>query len=207
MTPVRAASISAAAVAAVVMVAVPAAAQAAPGLSTDGVHWSHSLALPLFDPGVRWVPGDSRSASFYVRNDATDPAVLVVAAHTSDPDGVLAAGDVTVSARVGDHPWQALPRSGRTHTLAPLQLPEAGVRRVELRAGLADAAPNTSQYSTVSLTLGVTLSQQTASAAGNDLGATGLDVRLLISTAAVLMGCGIALARAGSGNSRGREHG
>ena len=49
----------------------PAPANGGLQLSLDGQHWSAALSEPLFDPTVRWSPGDRGSRVVFVRNDGT----------------------------------------------------------------------------------------------------------------------------------------
>ena len=49
------------------------------GLSSDGVTFAETLKKPLFDSAIRWVPGDVRVATFYVRNQAETAGNLQVA--------------------------------------------------------------------------------------------------------------------------------
>lgn len=55
----------------------PASAADELGLSKDGVVFGSSLTN-LFDPTFTWVPGDSQSATFWVKNQSTDTASLAI---------------------------------------------------------------------------------------------------------------------------------
>lgn len=97
------------------------------GFSDDGVTWSTQLAEPLFDPAVRWVPGDTRTATFFVRNQTDDPALLAIDVIATDTGGLLATGAITITAT----------ESGSTMT----RVDSAGTHRLvsdtELRSGAA----------------------------------------------------------------------
>lgn len=61
-----------------VALAAPAAAADELGVSKDAVTWSSELPGSLFDNSTRWVPGDSRTATFYVRNQSADYGKLTI---------------------------------------------------------------------------------------------------------------------------------
>ncbi|WP_157973803.1 hypothetical protein [Desertihabitans aurantiacus] len=79
---------------------VPAAADPRIGLSSDGRSFRQTLAEPLFDPRTRWVPGDVRSATLWVRNDSAEVADLTVALDAPELAGPLRSGDLVVTGRV-----------------------------------------------------------------------------------------------------------
>lgn len=114
----------------------PGPAYADPGLelSRDGVRWGPSLDQPLFNDGIRLVPGGQTEATLWVRNSTEGVAtvtVVVRGARSTMPRGVLAADDFAV--RVG---------RGRTATGAEL----AGCRLLTtqvLRAGERRRSPVT----------------------------------------------------------------
>src|SRR5688500_5683454 len=83
--------------AAILLTATPAVAADEIGLSSDGGSWSSTLAQPLFDPAFRWVPGDHETASFWVRNESDDSALLDVAILGSSIDSLMETGDLTVT--------------------------------------------------------------------------------------------------------------
>ncbi|WP_155896935.1 hypothetical protein [Curtobacterium sp. UNCCL17] len=79
--------------------------------------WAPDITSPLFDPGTRWVPGDRRHASFFVRNDGEADADLAVTIRAEDPNGLIAGNaiDLTVSTphRPGIAPPTTLGRLAR----------------------------------------------------------------------------------------------
>lgn len=174
----------------------PAQAASPIGLSNDGVHWSSSLGGSLFAPGVRWVPGDTRSASFYVRNQASDPADLTIAVNATDPDGVLTHDDLSLRVQFGDGPPELLAVGGAGRVNADV-LPEGHVRRATVIASLAAGSGNRSQSAGVSFELQVTLVQASAVALGDSglLARTGADPRWPLAVGCVLLGLGVALLR------------
>ncbi len=78
----------------------PAAADPRIGLSQDGRSFAEQLTEPLFDPAVRWVPGDVRTETLWVRNDSGQSADLTVTLDAPALAGLLASGDVEISSRV-----------------------------------------------------------------------------------------------------------
>jgi len=75
----RAVGVCAVALLALMMTATSASAAPADGLefSMDGTSWSAEPPASLYDTGIRWVPGDSRSATVHVRNTHGTPVQLV----------------------------------------------------------------------------------------------------------------------------------
>ena len=78
--PGRSVAVLAALVAASLLVLSPARAEGELALSSDGVTWTGSLRTPLFDAAERWVPGDERTASFWVANRAAGRAEVSIVA-------------------------------------------------------------------------------------------------------------------------------
>ncbi|MBC9225303.1 hypothetical protein GL325_03090 [Aeromicrobium sp. 636] len=143
----------------------PAAAADEIGVSRDGRRWSATLTEPLFDPGTRWVPGDTRTVSFYVRNQALTHARLVATVRSDDGDDLWAGGDVTMRARVQGK-WFTL-RNGRpSGELTQESLRPSSAVRVDVRAKLEPASTNVSQASRLNLTLGLRLTDADEGVAG-----------------------------------------
>lgn len=151
----------------------PAAAEDNLGLSLDGVHWHAGLAEPLFDPAVRWVPGDVRTSRFLVRNDAADPADLALDLLRRSDDALIETGWLRVSARAGSGSWTTIAASG-THRLVDEDRIAAGsVVPLQVRVALAPSAPNGTQVLGSDLDLRVTLTDSRANAHNGDNGDNG----------------------------------
>jgi hypothetical protein len=147
-----------AAVALAVLLTAPAPVRAADArldVSMDGRTWSASLPSPLFDPAVRWVPGDSRTARFWVQNGASYPGRLVVAIQGTRTAALMQNGDLTVTARGGGGTWTSADTPG-THDLL-MVAPLAPGARVRVAVGVAfePSAPRLSQAAALDLALGV----------------------------------------------------
>lgn len=128
------------------------------GLSPDGQTWSGQLSGPLFDPTVRWVPGDARRAQFYVRNQAADSGTLTIAVLSRDLDRLLRDDHLQLSARVGSDAWVDLAPGGQAVRLNAAALPAEAVRKVEVRARFDFASGNRTQRDAVAMDFKVTLS-------------------------------------------------
>ncbi len=150
------------------MVSSPAYASDELGLSADGQVWTADLAGPLFDPALRWVPGDVRDAEFFVRNQASDGGRLTVAVETSDRDRLLREKDIRLSARVGSDPWVALAPGGQAFRLNDALLPADAVRMVRVKALFDPASGNRSQRKRLALSFRVTLSGEDAATDPDD---------------------------------------
>ena len=61
-------------------------------VSNTGSGFAETLAEPLFDPALRWVPGDARSSTFYVKNNTADRAALSLSVLDDDAGELLDSG-------------------------------------------------------------------------------------------------------------------
>jgi LPXTG-motif cell wall-anchored protein len=121
------------------------------GLSSDGVTWSSWLTEPLFDEGVRWVPGDERIASFFVRNQATDDAQLSIDVLGSTSDELIRTGELTISARSGSGPWTDISAPGRQRLVTWVPTETGEVRRIDIRVIFRPGGTNQSQVLALNL--------------------------------------------------------
>lgn len=150
---------------ALVVLVVPAAAAHASnelGLSYDGQQWSGALKRPLFDPQVRWVPGDVRTARFYVRNQADSWGDLTISVEDVRRDVLTETGRLDIAARVGTGTWTEISAPG-THLLADTDdVPSGTVVPVDVRVALEDVAPNSTMVLGSDLDFSVTLTDSRA---------------------------------------------
>ncbi|MCL3836923.1 hypothetical protein [Aeromicrobium duanguangcaii] len=143
----------------------PATAADEIGVSRDGRNWSATLTEPLFDPDTRWVPGDTRTVSFFVRNQASSHARLVATVRSDDGDDLWSDGHVTLRARVRGA-WFPL-HNGRPSADLTLESLRPGTAvRVDVRAGLDPASTNAEQASRLNLTFGLRLTDADEGVAG-----------------------------------------
>lgn len=170
-------------------------------VSGDAVHWSDGLTEPLFDPDVRWVPGDLRTASFYVRNGGTTAATIQLRVRAVD-DALLRTGDIRFAARADGGTWAALGQDDAASLLRVAPLPVADHSTIEIRAEFDPRSGNQSQRATADLWFDVRLSQALVEGDADPEGGigwlpdTGAPVLApLALTGAGLLGLGVGLAR------------
>lgn len=129
------------------------------GFSSDGSVWVESLTGPLFDPGVRWVPGDVRTASFFVRNQAVERGDLRVDVERTVRDDLLETSYLEISARADGQTWSSVTGVGSQELLAADDLQSGRPVKVEVRVTLDDDAPNETMVLGTDLDFRVTLTQ------------------------------------------------
>ncbi len=170
-------------------------------ISQDGTTWSADLPAPLFDPAVRWVPGDARTSSFYVENRGSTPADVRLQVSAEDGDALLGSGEVQLRARIAGGSW--MPVVGEVGpSLDSIAIGVGDSRRIDVRAVLRAASDNLSQTAAVALTFVVRLTETVPSRPTMpDTGAPALRGPLLL--AALCLGTGLALVR----RTVGRRHG
>ncbi len=184
---------------------VPSTAQAADEirLSNDGVTWSTSLSAPLFDPAFRWVPGDSETASFFVRNQGPSSARMTIEARSADTDELLQDDDISLQARVVGGEWVSLANGVASRSLTEQSIGHGGVVQLEVNATFDPASTNQSQTKRLALSFAVTLTDALDGGAdgptpdddGSLLPTTGtLLSQQWLWIGAILVGTGLALA-------------
>lgn len=178
------------------------------GLSWDGSTWTTSLAGSLFsssDSPRLWVPGDSDSARFLVRNRSGEGAALLVS-YRLDRPAHLGGPVLRVSARVGRGHWQPLADTRGWLRLDRAALATGAVAVVTVRAVFSRTSRDATQARSAPLRFRVTLSQTSAggptspggpSTRGGPAGLlpnTGTAVaRWMIAAAMLCLGAGLAL--------------
>lgn len=173
------------------------------GLSRDGVTWASELPGGLFDGAFRWVPGDSETESFYVRNQGPSDAVMVIEARSADSDELLSNDDIALRARVDDGPWVDLENGAPSKSLSQQRIGEDDVVQMDVNATFDPASTNQSQTKTLDLTFTVTLADalQGGEADGGDsdndlLPDTGAQISSwLVIAAGVMLTLGVRLVR------------
>lgn len=140
--------------------AAPASAAGELQLSADGVTWGASLPAPLFDPAFRWVPGDSETRSFYVRNNAAEDGVLNLFMLPAQFGDLMTSGDLSVSAQVDGGTWVSASTADNTHVLIDnATVPSGAVVKVNVRIDFASTSTNATQDRLVGLAFDVSLTQ------------------------------------------------
>lgn len=89
-------------------------------LSVDGVRWTSDHEAAFFHSANAWLPAQTRSAVFWVRNDGDVTADVDVVVATSAGETLTQSGQVTLSATIGD--------PGAVHPFVP----ERGVNTVRI---------------------------------------------------------------------------
>jgi len=151
----------------VASIGTPAVAADEIGLSNDGTSWSPSLPQPLFDPAFRWVPGDSETASFYVRNQGPTSALLTVEARSADTDELLENEDIMLRARADGGDWVDLENGTASESLNAQSIGRGGVVRVDVNVTFDPASTNQAQAKQVRLSFAVTLADALEDADGD----------------------------------------
>lgn len=193
----------------------PASAADEIGLSRDGERWGDSLTQPLFDPDTLWVPGDSRTVSFYVRNQADSRATLTTTVRTGDRDALLANDHITLRARAGGR-WIPLRNGKPSPELTDASLRPGAPVKVEVQAAFDPRATNATQADSLRLMFEVRLTEVTTADAdqpdddpddsGGWLPRTGAGLAVTVLwIAGMLMAVGAVLALAGR-REREQEH-
>ena len=70
-------------------------------VSVDGVRWTADLEDAFFFSDSAWTPGQTRTAVFWVRNDADVDADVSVTVSTSSGEALTESGQVALSAAIG----------------------------------------------------------------------------------------------------------
>jgi len=143
----------------ILLTATPAVAADEIGLSADGVSWGSTLAQPLFDPAVRWVPGDRETVSFWVRNQSDDNALLDVAILGSSIDTLMETGDLSVTVAAASGGGSSTTTTGRHELLTSRAVRPGQTERIDVTVALDPASTNESQVTALDLRFEVRLTQ------------------------------------------------
>jgi hypothetical protein len=173
----------------------PASADPELGLSVDGASWTSDLTVALFDPDIRWVPGDTRSATFQVRNHSGDPAVLTVDVFSTEAHTLLDNGDLTISASGGGGAWRDVSTPG-THRLVSLVGIRPGASSPgDIVVAVSPAATNQSMRRDLDLRFRVRLTQGSVAVGprAEDLPGTGGPPAWVLLLGVTMTTAGIAL--------------
>lgn len=174
-----------------IVIATPTKDSSGISLSDDGTNWGSSLSRPLFDETIRWVPGDVRTADFYIRSDAPVATKLDVELFSHAKHARMGR-DVQLEARVGDAEWQPANSFGNALLTVQPMAPRSKVR-IEVRASFAGRSTNRPERLQLEIRLQISLTPlsgvRTAAANPRALASTGpvpLTAGLAIAAGAVL---------------------
>lgn len=174
------------------------------GLSIDGVSWSSSLSQPLFDSSQLWVPGDSATARFYVRNQGGTPADLTIDILGSATSALLDTGDLHVTAVGGGGSWVTVSEAGEHRLLTRPDLADGQAAPIDVTVALDADSTNASQLRSAELDFRITLAEVVGTGTdggssddgsdGSSLPGTGSAAsRWIVTAGAMLLGLGLAL--------------
>lgn len=151
----------------VLLLGMPATAAAEEvAVGPDGRVWSPDLERPLFDPAVRWVPGDTRTAEFWVRNDGAGEATVTVAATVEGIDAQVGDDVVAFRIRGAGGPWIDLAPDGTSIKLGPLS---AGAsRQFDVEASFDPASGNDSMDRSLEFTPRIVLAGDRSATDGEE---------------------------------------
>ncbi len=114
-------------------------------LSRDGVHWADSLNDPLFDTTMRWVPGDSEYATFFIRNRGGGDGDLTVDVVSSSVGNLIDSGDLHITAKGGGGAWTSVSTPGRHRLLTRPSVPNRQMLPIEVNVRFDRASVNATQ--------------------------------------------------------------
>lgn len=138
------------------------------GLSRDHVHWSPNLTTPLFGPSFLWVPGDTETASFWVRNQSHDQAMLEVAVLGASLDSLIHTGDLSITVKAAGGPPTSTRMAGRQVLVSSRPVDPGEDQRIDVTVAFDPAATNQSQVKSLDLQFEVRLTQETVPPGGSD---------------------------------------
>jgi hypothetical protein len=161
-------------------------------VSADGVHWSSGFAAPLFDPQARWVPGERRTASFFVRNGGPSAATLRLQVRAV-ADELVQTHDLRFAARTDGGSWMPLPQDPDSAILRVGPLPAGEHSHVDVQATFASGSTNQSQSRSSELWFVVRLSDARTDSRGGlpDTGAPVVAPLVLVAAALIATGTGL----------------
>lgn len=140
-------------------VASPAAADDELSVSNDGVTYARDLPVPLFDPGLRWVPGDVESSTFHVRNNDALGARMDVDLLGDHIGDLLDSGDLHVTGSAGAGLSGIASDGSATRILSGANVPGGAVVPVTVTVSFDEDSPNATQLRSTDIRLQITLTQ------------------------------------------------
>jgi len=142
-----------------VALAAPAAAADELGVSKDGVTWSSEFPSTLFDNATRWVPGDSRNATFYIRNQNAKSGKLTIDILGNHAGTLLDLDVLHITANGGGAAWTPVSDGAEHRLLTDSRIPSGGIVPINVTVDFDDTSTNGSQLLSTDLQFRVTLSQ------------------------------------------------
>lgn len=128
-------------------------------LSRDGRTWTATIDAPLFDESMRWVPGDSETAQFYVRGRGGTAGDLTVDVISTPSDQLLESGDLRITARGGGGAWTPVDEAGTQRLLSTPDIADGAVVPVTVTATFDAAATNMTELRATRLRFRVAMTE------------------------------------------------
>jgi LPXTG-motif cell wall-anchored protein len=189
-------AILAAAVIASLTVASPAMADDELSVSNDGVTFARDLSAPLFDPAVKWVPGDVRTATVYVRNNDELRGLLDVDLLGNHVGDLLDSGDIHVTASAGTGTSGVASDGSERRILSNAKVDGGDVVPVAVTVSFDFSSPNETQLRSTDIRLRFTLTQNEfprADDGNGELPDTGAPTLWILALGSILLGTGVAI--------------
>jgi hypothetical protein len=142
-----------------VALASPAAADDELSVSSDGVTFARALGAPIFDPALRWVPGDVRSSTIYVKNNDQFAARLDIDLLGDHLGDLLDSGDLHVTTSAASGTSGVASDGSTTRILGAANVPGGAVVPVTITASFDEDSPNATQVRSTDIRLQLTLTQ------------------------------------------------
>ncbi|NRQ50541.1 LPXTG cell wall anchor domain-containing protein [Aeromicrobium stalagmiti] len=194
--------------------ATPASAADEMGLSHDGITFTPTLGGTVFDDGIAWVPGDTRTEVFYVRNQGNALARLTIDVLGARVTDLLDSGDLSITASAEGRSRTVV--DADEHRLLTIEdIEDEQIVPVTVTVSFDESSTNETQLLASDVSFRVNLRQTGAvldDSAGADPGDPGVqpDSGLLPDTGAPAMGwAALAAALIGAGSAliaRRRTH-
>lgn len=143
----------------VVAVASPAAADDELSVSSDGVNFARALGGPIFDPALRWVPGDVRSSTIHVKNNDQFAARLDIDLLGDHLGDLLDSGDLHVTTSAASGIAGVASDGSTTRILGAANVPGDAVVPVTITVSFDEDSPNATQLRSTDIRLRLTLTQ------------------------------------------------
>lgn len=187
--------------------AAPALAAGELGLSLDGHLWTQSISTPLFDRSFRWVPGDSQTETFFVRNQGGSRGDLTVDIISTTASSLIESGDLHVTAKGGGGAWTTVSQGGTHRLLTEADVADGQVNAIKVTVSLDSTSINNTQLLASELTFRITLRESAASGSNAVLPDTGApNLLLFLALSALFVGAGLGLVTRRSETTREVHH-
>lgn len=200
-----------AAIAAVLATVIPSQAADELGVSRNGTTWSDAFSGSIFDNAIQWVPGDSRTATFYIRNQSPNEGSLAIAMlgdHTGD---LLDSGNLHVTASAASGVSVPVSNGNEQLMLNAKCIGSGVVVPITVKVDFDESSRNETRLRSTDLRFVVTLTQTSvvspARGATASLPNTGAPNTIwIVALGSILLGIGVAVTTRRRNNPKGEAH-